>query len=439
MITTFQQHPATAAETASEYLGAGLHGDGSEVLSKLVAAAPDKTKLNAVALYYLAHFAAKQGQTTKAAEYGRLAAQASPDYVFPFQWETIEVLRGAMERDQTDARAPYYLGNLLYDWQPDEAVRHWETSARLDESNAIVHRNLAVAWAHRKSGVSLDRAIANLEKAVSLDRKYAMHFAELDELYEAAGAAPEKRLTLLERNRDVVAQRDDAQARAITMKVVAGEYDEAIALLQQRRFAVWEGGSLNVADSWMDAHILKGRELLAANQSRLARDEFEAARNLPENLPAERRGGLGREAEIAYWIGAAEDAAGNADQARKHWTAAAQEAGSGRRGEGELDLTRGVQRYYQALALARLGQTEKATAIFRELVNAGEQGRSRAAQSDFFTSFGEQQNQRARLSSANFVAGLGHLGLKNQELARAAFAEAVKVNPSHLGARAELR
>jgi tetratricopeptide (TPR) repeat protein len=318
-------------------------------------------------------------------------------------------------------------------------MRQWETSARLDDSYAVVHRNLAVAWANRKSGASLEKAIASLERAVSLEHKYALHFAELDGMYEAAGAPPEKRLALLEGNRDIVAQRDDAQARLIAMKVVAGKYDEAIALLQERRFAVWEGGSLDVADAWMDAHILRGRQLLASRQASAARAEFLAARSIPENLPAERRGGAGREAEIAYWIGEAEDAAGHPSEARGLWTAAAGEAGGERRGEGERDLARGIQRYYQGVALARLGEAEKAAAIFRGLVKTGEQGRSRAARSDFFTSFGEQQNQRAGLASAWFLEGLGHRGLQDEEHARAAFDEALRVNPSHLGARAELR
>jgi hypothetical protein len=97
-----------------------------------------------------------------------------------------------------------------------------------------------------------------------------------------------------------------------------------------------------------------------------------------------------------------------------------------------------VQRYYQALALARLGEAGKADETFRDLVATGEEAQRRAAPSDFLVSFGEQQNQRARLSSAWFVAGLGHRGLKNEDLAHAAFAQALKVNPSHLGARAEL-
>ena len=116
----------------------------------MVAAAPDKSKIHPMVYYYLGYFAEKLGQAQKAAEYYELAMTMPPDYVFPFQNEAIDVLREAMKANPRDARAPYYLGNLLYDWQPEEAAKLWEASAALDSSFAIVHRNLAMAYAHQK-------------------------------------------------------------------------------------------------------------------------------------------------------------------------------------------------------------------------------------------------------------------------------------------------
>ena len=104
--------------------------------------------------YYLGYFAQKLGQEQKAADYYKLAAEMSPEYCFPFQSEAIDVLRAAMKANPRDARAPYYLGNLLYDWQPEEAVKLWEQSAALDGSNAIVLRNLAIAYSHQSAPLS---------------------------------------------------------------------------------------------------------------------------------------------------------------------------------------------------------------------------------------------------------------------------------------------
>src|ERR1035437_8108839 len=89
------------------------------------------------------------------------------------------VLRQAIAANPRDARAPYYLGNLLFDWQPEEATRLWGVAASLDPSFAIVHRNLATAYAHRKPAPDIAKAIAELELAVAASRKYALHFTEL--------------------------------------------------------------------------------------------------------------------------------------------------------------------------------------------------------------------------------------------------------------------
>ena len=45
----------------------------------------------------------------------RHAAALPPDYCFPSRLEEIGILESAMRANPEDARAPYYLGNLLYD------------------------------------------------------------------------------------------------------------------------------------------------------------------------------------------------------------------------------------------------------------------------------------------------------------------------------------
>ena len=253
------------------------------MLSQVASKAPDAARVSPMVYYFLAYFAAKSGEKAKAGEYYALARRMPPDYVFPFQYEEIDVLRAAIDAGSADARAPYYLGNLLYDWQPAEATKYWEKSAELDPSFAIVHRNLSVAYSHR--GDPAEKAIAELEKAVSMDRKYPIHFTELDELYESAGVAPEKRLALLEKNHAVVTGRDDSLAREISMKVVAGKYDEAIQLMTGRHFAVWEGANLNVGEQWTNAYLLRGQRRLGAKQYREALGDFQTATQIPDNLP----------------------------------------------------------------------------------------------------------------------------------------------------------
>jgi tetratricopeptide (TPR) repeat protein len=441
LASTMNAHPATAAETAAEYLNAGLWQDGTAVLTEMVSAAPDKSKITPIAYYYLGYFARKTGDDRKASEYYQLAAKAPPEYVFPFQHEMIGVLQAAIKANPRDARAPYYLGNLLFDWQPEQAVKQWELSASLDPSFPIVHRNLGIAYSHQQKGNALDKAIASLEKAVALERKYPIHFYELDQLYEAAGAAPQKRLALLEKHHAIVAERDDALSREVALKVIMGKYDEAIQLMTGREYEVWEGGALNVADYWTDAHMLRGQQRLEARQYKEALADYEAALSIPRNLPSERRGSGGRDAEVSYWIGAVHAAQGDQEKARASWQKSASSARERRRWgvASEAVSEDSIQAYYRALAMEKLGEKEKAKAAFEALVKEANQAlRQGSAKIDYFASFGEQQSQRSRLSLAHYVAGLGHLGLGDKAKAKEEMTRALEVSPDHLGARSAL-
>ena len=75
--STMNDHPATAQETAAEYLDAGLWQDGTDALLQMTAAAPDKSKVHPMAYYYLGYFAEKLGQAQKASEYYKLASAAA--------------------------------------------------------------------------------------------------------------------------------------------------------------------------------------------------------------------------------------------------------------------------------------------------------------------------------------------------------------------------
>jgi tetratricopeptide (TPR) repeat protein len=459
LFSTMNGHPETAQEVAAEYLNAGLWQDGLDVLASATAAAPDRSRINPMVYYYMGYFAGKLGQTQRASEYYALAKTMLPDYAFPFQHEVIVVLRAAMKADPRDSRAPYYLGNLLYDWQPEEAAKLWESAAALDQSFAIVFRNLATAYMHRKSGSDVKKAIAVLEKAVSLDRKYALHFTELDDLYALTGAPVEKRLALFEKNQDVVAQRDDALNRAIALKLTVGKYDEAIAIMRERSFAVAEGANLNVGEQWTSAHVLRGQQHLAARRYREALRDFEAGVTLPPNIPAGRtgRGGaVDREAELAYWTGRAYELMGESARAAESWKEGiAPERGAATPGGGPPvtwgssavgagaggGFGQGAQLYFEALCYQKLGQSDKARQLFQSLLEFGKRALQQAEQGPATGAAarrGRQPSQRMRLADAHYTVGLGYLGLNDEAKSKAELNLAIQSSPDHLGARAAL-
>jgi tetratricopeptide (TPR) repeat protein len=431
MAAAMNEFPAVAQETAAQYLDEGLWQDGRDVLEFARAAAPDKSRIHPMIYYYLGYFARKLGRTVDAAQYDQLAMQMPPDYVFPFQNEAIEVLRSAMQANPRDARAPYYLGNLLYDWQPEEASRLWELSAALDPSFAITHRNLAIAYMHQASGADIHKAIAEMELAVSLSHKYPLHFTELEELYEQAGVPLEKRLKLFQQNASVVVRRDDSLNRYIALQIATGNVDDAIRTMTDHTFAVAEGDNLNVAEHWTQAHILRAQTEIKNKRYAEALTDLKAADTIPTNLPVSFDFGSANihDPEIAYWTGVTYQGSGNPQKAAEYWKRSAAQP-----------ITSGAESYYLGLAFQKLGQDQKARELFQNLVQSGQKELEEAAPADMASGDYPKPeiSVRARTANAHYLAGLGYLGLNNQVSAKAELSQAVKISPDLLGARTVL-
>ncbi len=406
-------------------MDAGLYQDGTTLLAHVVSTAPDRTKVSPLAYYYLGYFANKMNQPAKAAEYYRLARTAPTDYAFPFQMEMLPVLNDAMRSDPTDARAPYYLGNLLFDWQPQQAQTLWEKSASLGADFPVVYRNLALVYTRANQR---DQARAALEKAVQFGGN-AEVLSDLDKIYEEDGISPAKRLAVIEAHQSV-ANRDEIIAREVNLYIFAGKPDDAIALLKTRFFRAWEGGgAFSLGDSWVNANLALGRQHMAAKNYPAALADFKAALEIPASLQEASGNITSRHAEVAYWIGNAYAAISNNTAARQAWTEAANPApaaaptGAMRRGSiGGLDPGVRVEQaapFYQALALEKLGQTDRATILFNQLIDTGSKTLSATSA------------PRTQLADAHYLVGLGQLGLNNPEKARQEFSLALQASPDH--------
>jgi tetratricopeptide (TPR) repeat protein len=429
---------ALGQELAAEYMDAGLWEDGSAVLDEIVARASEN-RVSPMIHYYRAYFADKLGDRAQRDRSLALARQAPADYLFPFQGEAIAVLTHAISADPGDSRALYALGNLLFDWQPEEAMSLWERSVALDSNQPIALRNLAQGYARSDNAAGLEKAIALMERAIATPDPYPIHFSELDQLYSRAGADPEKRLAMLEDHLDVVNRRDDALGQLITLRILLGKTDAAIADLEKRTFNVWEGGSpFNAGIAWTDAHLARGRQRLAAGRPADALADFELALSFPDNLRFERsQGEADRGAEAAYWIGVARMATGDSAAARQAWTDVAASKISSEAGADSKEAL--LQRYCRAQALAKLGRDAEARPLFDALRQEGEAALRRIqAASDAPDSVEHRLEQRRIEANAHFAVGLARLGRNETQPAREAFRAALKADPEHLQARIEL-
>jgi len=351
-----------------------------------------------------------------ASKYYRMAARMPPDYCFPFRLETIDVLRSAMNNNPSDAFAPYYLGNLLYDHQPERAIKYWEKSRDLNGTLATVHRNLGQSYARMENNIP--KAITSLEMAVECDKKDPRVYYELDQLYEAGGTAPEKRLKLLEDNHSTITKRDDALSREIALFVRLQQYDKAIELLAGRNFHTWEGGG-HIHNIYVDAHLLRGQKNFGNKRFREALNDFEAALEYPENLRVGRPSRDRRTCQTFFLIAKAHEALGNKQKAREYFEKSA-----------SVQVRRSEYSYYKGLALKKLGQKDNADKIFDDLIASA---RPEPAVS-FFTKFGEEQAHNIRMANAHYLLGLGYLGKGMKAESKVEFKKALELNINHLWA-----
>jgi tetratricopeptide (TPR) repeat protein len=439
LFSTLNNHPINAEEIAAGYYNSGLWNDGKTILSQLITETKDKTSISPLVYYYLGYFAEKLGDSQKALEYRKQASLQSLDYVFPFQQEIINVLRSAINANPMDARAPYYLGNLLYDWQPEEAIALWEKSSVLDPSASITWRNLAVAYSHQTAEGSKSKAIACLEKAIRVSSPYPTHFAELDLLYKSEGTPVEKRLAVLEENQKVVTKKDEALGAMINLKIFAGKNDEAIALLKSRTFSIWEGSNaFNTGQAWADAHLIRGLNALKKKHYQNALIDFQTALTPPENLRAE--GTNSRSNQIKYWMGCAFDALGKKEKAIQSW----KEVFASDTLKNVPWRMRGIgngqtQRYLAAMARQKLDPKADERTIFNELSDKDKNMVARDSDDkDYQFISAKKLPSLDDRAFPHYLSGLGYLGLGDKTHAREEFKAALQISPDFLSAKIEL-
>jgi len=411
-------------ELALEYVRGGLHNDAAWMIlmPRISEPSPPPTPLLA---YLCAYAFERSGKRGLALDILRDAAALPPNLVFPHALEFIDILEWARERNPTDARTPYYLGNLLYDLQPERAIAVWERARELDPSFAVVHRNLGLAYARIKNDLSA--AVLSLEKAIALNKKDARYYYELDVLYEAAGTDPKKRLAVLEKNHQTVVSNDNALAREVALLVRMGRAARALEILKSHHFHVWEGGG-EIHGLWVEANLAEGRRWLERKGKRRALEAFNAALSYPRNLDVGPPSSGPGSSKIYVHLGQVQRALGNATVAKTCF-------------EEALTFGTGLseQVYYRGLALEALGRQAEAESVFEGLVKLARDALASVPAMDFFEKFGERQSARTRQANLHFLVGLGLQGTGKEADALVEFETAVSMDPGHIEARRFLR
>jgi len=404
-------------ELGIAYLNDGMTDDAEDVFKRF-------TGKNPIIYYYIGFIQDKKGNASEAERLFREGSELPVDYIFPFRLETVSILKKVSECRTDDAKPWYYLGNLLYDKQPDKAIESWETAVNLDPSLAIAYRNLGWGYYHHQSDGL--KAIAAYEKAMALKQDEPVYYEELDALYEISNTPVEIRLKLFEGKNDIVSGRDDAFARQITVLTLAGKPEKSIEYLAGKKFNYREGSS-RVRDIIIDAHLMLGRKYMNEKNYNKALKEFILAQ-----VPEEEAGGSrveNRNLQVSYFIGTAYEASGNKSKARKYYMLSTSQ-------ESENSS---YIKYYQGLSFLKLGMKKEADEAFNSIIAEGERQikESTSNETDFFAKFGEREAENTRLSNAYLLKGLGNKGLGSTASAKENLQKAVELSAGNLYAITE--
>jgi len=376
--------------------------------------------------YALSWHADALRQKTQAARFLAKAEECSARYCFPARLEELVVLRSAVQRNPTAAKAHYYLGNLYYDKRRyQDAIQSWRHSIDLDDSFSIPLRNLGIA----EFNVNHDPATANsmYARALKANPADARLLYEWDQLKKRAGlASPAERLQFLSRHSELVGQRDDLSVELLTLLNQCGKHNGVLEQIGCRRFSPWEGGEGLVSAQYVHAHRALGMADLTAGRFKDALAHFEAARHYPTNL-GEGKHLLTLERDLDYFSGLAAKGLGDARLAEQYWTAAAAQLRS-----------LGVHSYFRARALAALGDELAAEEVLQELSRFAANELTKTPKIDYFATslpnlllFDDDLAKRNRVE-ATVLSALASDGLGDREKAVQLLQSATEEDPNHL-------
>jgi tetratricopeptide (TPR) repeat protein len=426
----------TRLDLAHDFARAGLYGEAIDILHD---AAPAASALptqswgtGPLVDYTLGWLCDRAGDEKCAHAHYKRAAQRPPEYCFPARLEEIAILESAQRARPEDARALYYLGNLLYDRRRhEEAITEWERSVKIDPSYSVAWRNLGIGYFNiRKQPGKARKAY---ERAIAADPTCARLWFERDQLWKRLGVSPKKRLRELQSRLDLVGQRDDSSVELCALCNQTGQHAKALELVARRKFQPWEGGEGLALGQHVRSHLALGRQALQRVDAAKALEHFQAAATVPHNL-GESKHLLANQSDIHYWQGCAWAALGDKRQARQEWTAAATTGGDfqqmGVRPFSEMT-------YYSALAWQCLGRKAKAHRLLKDLLAYALKLEKAPAKVDYFATslptmlLFEDDLQARQETTALFLQAQARLGLGQKAKARTLLKRVLQRRPNH--------
>ena len=421
---------------ALDYIAAGMYSEASQILEEGAKVCPTTP----MTYYYMAWALTLDSKDAKSIF--KKAASHAPEYCFPNRLEAIQALECAQKINPTDAKAPYYLGNLWYDKrQYPEAIACWEKSSELDSQFPTVLRNLSLAYFNKLN--QEEKAIEYLEKAFALDTTDSRILMELDQLYKRICRPHVERLEFLDKYFDLVEQRDDVYLEYATLSNQIGNYTKAKELIDKRQFHPWEGGEGKVPAQYQMARVELAKELILKKEYAPAIELLLQCLVYPHNLGEGKLYGA-QENDFHYWLGCAYEGLGEIEIAKTYWELAK---------DGNTEPAAAIfyndqkpdKIFYQGLALLKLGREAEAKSRFDNLIAFGEKHFDEQIKLDYFAVslpdlliWDDDLTFRNKIH-CHYMLGLGYLGNGNNQKAQFHLQAAISMDINHQGVQLHLK
>lgn len=330
----------TILEAAASFADLGLFRDAANVVEATFVAQVAADQRRALPLYWLAWLHERSGEGTQAARWLQLAASRPAQGEMPSRVDSLAVLHFATTENPDDAVAWELLGNLYAGLgRIVEAGAAWQRAAALSPTTAAARRSLGLLAARLEADdAAAERWLIEAAAAAPHDQVVSLDLARVQlRRGDAAAAAQtlESASTLNGRRTDVVV----LQAHAY---VQLRRFEDALTLLLTSSFSNREGDQ-GARAVFVQAHLQRAEERLAAGDAAGALADFEAALTYPIELNVGRPY-RPREAAAQEGRARALQALGRAPEARDAWRACVDGASPG---DGQEQI---VNRCRQALA-----------------------------------------------------------------------------------------
>jgi len=403
-------------ELATDYAQSGFYKDAVEVLNII----EKKNNSFPMLYYYLGYYWSIIGDQNQALNYYQTASTKPYLYCFPFRAESVGVLKSAMEMNPKDPQAPYYLGNLLYERQPENAIKEWEKSRQLDDSFYIVHRNLGIAYQETQNDYS--KALASMEKAVACNGNNPRLLFEIDQLNILNKVSPQKAYDLLKQHINTVMQRSETILSLAIRSVQNRKYTEALNILKNN-FIEESEGAREKQDTYINAHTLRAIEYFNTGKYENALSDLDSALAYPI-------GNYGRSlyAQLYFLDGIVYQKMGNTEKAEEFFKKTLET-------EVESHGFDSEYKFYHGLALQKLGKPDEAKQLFTSMLKNAQDKSGTRFYSGQFSRRGSQQGE---IAANHYLIGLAYEGLGEKEKAKEEFSQAFEIDPSHVWSKQHL-